>query len=633
MEGGPAVCCQDPRAELVERVAAIDVTHLEEANCSPEPTRNGVDPPPRARATSVIPGSASRLLPARPSLSARKLSLQERPAGSYLGAQAGPYATGPASHVFPRAWRRPTVESHHVAISDAEDCVQLNQYKLQSEIGKGAYGVVRLAYNESEDRHYAMKVLSKKKLLKQYGFPRRPPPRGSQAARGGPAKQLLPLERVYQEIAILKKLDHVNVVKLIEVLDDPAEDNLYLVFDLLRKGPVMEVPCNKPFSEEQSRLYLRDVILGLEYLHCQKIVHRDIKPSNLLLGDDGHVKIADFGVSNQFEGNDAQLSSTAGTPAFMAPEAISDSGQSFSGKALDVWATGVTLYCFVYGKAQDQRGSQGSNPEDAGQESRDENWGVGHQVAPLGDQERGRAAALRGGALQRGGGDGGGGEELRQAHPQLDHGGKKGVAKGPRAQSSPASRKTRLPPEPLHAPRATWQHLIPRLQRPSCHSCSHGQGARDCTPLPPLPPIVLHDLHARTSRDRTGMYVIWGLGAALPRGLPPPPGCPWPDPFCGETRHPWSFRKPTWLVGMAQGTRQRQETSGDQYYQDGWRHSSEGRQVEAWLTATEETSHWAGPVWLSCHRHTVGGGPCPPWGGGARALVYSDTGVGARSPH
>uniref|UniRef100_A0A2K6V4N6 calcium/calmodulin-dependent protein kinase n=1 Tax=Saimiri boliviensis boliviensis TaxID=39432 RepID=A0A2K6V4N6_SAIBB len=388
MEGGPAVCCQDPRAELVERVAAIDVTHLEEADGGPEPTRNGVDPPPRARAASVIPGSASRLLPARPSLSARKLSLQERPAGSYLGAQAGPYATGPASHISPRAWRRPTVESHHVAISDAEDCVQLNQYKLQSEIGKGAYGVVRLAYNESEDRHYAMKVLSKKKLLKQYGFPRRPPPRGSQAAQGGPAKQLLPLERVYQEIAILKKLDHVNVVKLIEVLDDPAEDNLYLalqnqaqntgldaahipkphslhpsehqdggciwalhsVFDLLRKGPVMEVPCDKPFSEEQARLYLRDVILGLEYLHCQKIVHRDIKPSNLLLGDDGHVKIADFGVSNQFEGNDAQLSSTAGTPAFMAPEAISDSGQSFSGKALDVWASGVTLYCFVYGK-------------------------------------------------------------------------------------------------------------------------------------------------------------------------------------------------------------------------------------------------------------------------------------------
>uniref|UniRef100_A0A8B9GE45 Calcium/calmodulin dependent protein kinase kinase 1 n=1 Tax=Amazona collaria TaxID=241587 RepID=A0A8B9GE45_9PSIT len=122
-----------------------------------------------------------------------------------------------------------------------------------------------------------------------------------------------------------------------------------VAFPLLNR-PVMEVPSDNPFSEEQARLYFRDIVLGIEYLHYQKIIHRDIKPSNLLLGDDGHVKIADFGVSNQFEGNDAQLSSTAGTPAFMAPEAISDTGKSFSGKALDVWAMGITLYCFVYGK-------------------------------------------------------------------------------------------------------------------------------------------------------------------------------------------------------------------------------------------------------------------------------------------
>jgi [calcium/calmodulin-dependent protein kinase] kinase len=120
MEGGPAVCYQDPRAELVERVAAINVAHFKEAGGSPEPTRNGVEPRPRARAASVIPGGASRPSPVRPSLSARKLSLQERPAGSCLEAQAGPYATGPASHIPPQAWRRPTIESHHVAISDTE---------------------------------------------------------------------------------------------------------------------------------------------------------------------------------------------------------------------------------------------------------------------------------------------------------------------------------------------------------------------------------------------------------------------------------------------------------------------------------------------------------------------------------
>ncbi|KAJ4930153.1 hypothetical protein JOQ06_019166 [Pogonophryne albipinna] len=269
---------------------------------------------------------AKRTHALRPYLTGRKLSLQER--GTYMSSGGG------YTHISPRVARRPCVESKRVSISDAQnsDCIQLNQYKLKSEIGKGSYGVVKLAYNEDDDKHYAMKLVSKKKLIKQCGFPRRPPPRGPKAAQGEQPKILGPLERVYQEIAILKKLDHVNIVKLVEVLDDPAEDNLHMVFELMPKGPVMEVPSDTPLSEEQARLYFRDVILGMEYLHYQKIVHRDIKPSNLLLGDDGHVKIADFGVSNQFEGNDALLSSTAGTPAFMAPETLSDARKSFSGK-------------------------------------------------------------------------------------------------------------------------------------------------------------------------------------------------------------------------------------------------------------------------------------------------------------
>ncbi|XP_031447719.1 calcium/calmodulin-dependent protein kinase kinase 1 isoform X1 [Phasianus colchicus] len=370
---------QDTQAELTERVAAIDVSvHPDRSDQNGEDIteendtvfsdnvkdiqRNGVNSDvetneflPSQQPDDAHCGHASKRPLARPVLSSRKLSLQERSSGSHLALSNasgfGHYATGPS----PRIMRRPTIESNRVSISDAEDCVQLNQYKLQSEIGKGSYGVVKLAYNKDDDKYYAMKVLSKKKLLKQYGFPRRPPPRGSKTSTGEQSKTVAPLDRVYQEIAILKKLDHVNVVKLIEVLDDPAEDNLYMVFDLLRKGAVMEVPSDEPFSEDQARLYFRDIVLGIEYLHYQKIIHRDIKPSNLLLGDDGHVKIADFGVSNQFEGNDAQLSSTAGTPAFMAPEAISDTGKSFSGKALDVWAMGITLYCFVYGKVFKKR--------------------------------------------------------------------------------------------------------------------------------------------------------------------------------------------------------------------------------------------------------------------------------------
>lgn len=65
-------------------------------------------------------------------------------------------------------------------------------------------------------------------------------------------------------------------------------------------------------------------------MHFQHIIHRDIKPSNLLLSEDGRVQIADFGVCNEFHGSDAALSNTAGTPAFMAPEALTNS--KYSGK-------------------------------------------------------------------------------------------------------------------------------------------------------------------------------------------------------------------------------------------------------------------------------------------------------------
>uniref|UniRef100_UPI00398E8A6E calcium/calmodulin-dependent protein kinase kinase 1 n=1 Tax=Pristiophorus japonicus TaxID=55135 RepID=UPI00398E8A6E len=289
--------------------------------------------------------SVTKKVGSRPKLSSRKLSLQERSSGNSLSASQDAYATGPLP-----SGRQPTVESSRVNTAYSQDSMRLNQYQLKTEIGKGSYGVVKLAYNENDDKHYAMKVLSKKKIMKQYGFPRRPPPRGSKPPSGEQSKAPAPLERVYQEIAILKKLDHPNIVKLVEVLDDPAEDHLHMVFELLSKGAVMEVPTDRLFSEEQARFYFRDIIMGIEYLHYQKIIHRDVKPSNLLLGDDGHIKIADFGVSNQFEGSDALLSSTAGTPAFMAPETLSESRKCFHGKALDVWAIGVTLYCLVFGK-------------------------------------------------------------------------------------------------------------------------------------------------------------------------------------------------------------------------------------------------------------------------------------------
>ena len=121
---------------------------------------------------------------------------------------------------------------------------------------------------------------------------------------------------------------------------------------------------NPLLNIEQIRSIIRDTVLGLEYLHFQGIIHRDIKPANLLLDENHHVKISDFGVSHlskvdeetgeTLTENDLDLSKTAGSPAFFAPELCqtsSDEKRPTITKAIDVWALGITLYCLLFGRA------------------------------------------------------------------------------------------------------------------------------------------------------------------------------------------------------------------------------------------------------------------------------------------
>ncbi|KAL9896107.1 calcium/calmodulin-dependent protein kinase kinase 1 isoform 1-T6 [Glossina fuscipes fuscipes] len=251
-----------------------------------------------------------------------------------------PYAS-PCNSPQSNRRRPPLRESRRVSIEQSGSFLQLNQYKLLDQIGQGSYGLVKLAYSEEDSTHYAMKILSKRRLLRQTGFIKR-----------GPKKVTSPLDRVYREIAVLKKLDHPNVVKLVEVLDDPVEDSLYMVFELVKQGEILAVPTKNPLSEERAWQVFRDTLMGLEYLHHQRIIHGDLKPGNLLLTDCGRVKIADLGVCNEFIGESAIITSgsIAGTPAFRAPETL-NIGQPniYCGKAADIWALGITLYALVFG--------------------------------------------------------------------------------------------------------------------------------------------------------------------------------------------------------------------------------------------------------------------------------------------
>ena len=105
-----------------------------------------------------------------------------------------------------------------------------------------------------------------------------------------------------KEIAIMKKLDHPNVIRLHEVMEAKEDDKIYMILEYSLQGPVLEVGPDgtcQALEIETVRTYMRDVITGLSYLHHQGIVHQDLKPSNLLLKKNGSVAISDFGVSQK----------------------------------------------------------------------------------------------------------------------------------------------------------------------------------------------------------------------------------------------------------------------------------------------------------------------------------------------
>jgi [calcium/calmodulin-dependent protein kinase] kinase len=240
---------------------------------------------------------------------------------------------------------------------------QINQYLIKQEIGRGSFGAVHLAVDQYGEE-YAVKEFSKSRLRKRamsellrrkrQGSNYEPFPA---MRRDKPKSRLADTESSFdlikEEIAIMKKLNHVNLVSLVEVLDDPDEDSLYMVLEYCKKGVIMKVDLEEdaePYSEDDCRCWFRDLILGIEYLHAQGVIHRDIKPDNLLLTEDDTLKIVDFGVSEMFERTSAmRIAKSAGSPAFMAPELVSSERTDVMGQPADIWSMGVTLYCLRYG--------------------------------------------------------------------------------------------------------------------------------------------------------------------------------------------------------------------------------------------------------------------------------------------
>ena len=157
------------------------------------------------------------------------------------------------------------------------------------------------------------------------------------------------LDDVYLEIRAQRLLRHEGIVQILESIDDPNHQYLYLIIECVQGG---EILVEEPLPQATARGYFRDLLRGVEYMHYRGVVHRDIKPENILLtkkGSNGRTKIADFGTAVIVKKGET-LTVPKGTPAFMAPELLSYDTIQYSGRSADIWSLGATLYMLVVGE-------------------------------------------------------------------------------------------------------------------------------------------------------------------------------------------------------------------------------------------------------------------------------------------
>uniref|UniRef100_A0A669BQE9 calcium/calmodulin-dependent protein kinase n=1 Tax=Oreochromis niloticus TaxID=8128 RepID=A0A669BQE9_ORENI len=199
-----------------------------------------------------------------------------------------------------------------------------DEYQLYEELGKGAFSVVRRCIKKSTGQEYAAKIINTKKLS---------------------ARDHQKLER---EARICRLLKHPNIVRL---HDSIAEEGFhYLVFDLVTGGELFEdIVAREYYSEADASHCINQILESVSHIHQHDIVHRDLKPENLLLASKmkgAAVKLADFGLAIEVQGDQQAWFGFAGTPGYLSPEVLRKDPY---GKPVDIWACGVILYILLVG--------------------------------------------------------------------------------------------------------------------------------------------------------------------------------------------------------------------------------------------------------------------------------------------
>lgn len=196
----------------------------------------------------------------------------------------------------------------------------LDYYKFVRLIGKGAFGKVTLGIHKLTGKYVAIKTIDKCYM-----------------------KDEISRKKVFQEVYILKKIRHANVIRLLEVFEGPK--HMLIVMEYAGGGDLLKyIKTKGPLKEPEARTLFRQIIYGIGHIHSRHILHRDIKLDNILLDVEGGVKICDFGVS-KLASKAETIKEQCGTPAYIAPEVINDEG--YNGFYIDHWSLGVLLYAMI----------------------------------------------------------------------------------------------------------------------------------------------------------------------------------------------------------------------------------------------------------------------------------------------
>lgn len=202
-------------------------------------------------------------------------------------------------------------------------------YVLGDSLGKGSYAVVKVAFSKKLKRQVAIKIIIKKKAPQDY------------------ITKFLP-----REIAVMKQLNHPNIIGLYEAIE--TSSRIFLVMDMADGGDLLDyIKTNGAVAEDEARRFFRQLVDASEYLHNLDVVHRDLKCENILLDRNKNILITDFGFARtqpiEYDTGRRRLSLTfCGSYAYAPPEILR--GIAYDGTRSDVWSMGVVLFTMLCAK-------------------------------------------------------------------------------------------------------------------------------------------------------------------------------------------------------------------------------------------------------------------------------------------